>query len=132
MSFVDFVLSVLSSLVASVIFGFLTNTLISKSSNDSIVKIYTIFVSGVVFIVGLLFAYVANPNTIEAVSHVTEFSIFSIYNSGILIFIGFFVIFAIMTLIFLVIRQIELNNKSRDKKYHEYFRSVCKLKDSGE
>lgn len=132
MSLMDFILSIVSSLIASIIFGLFTNTLLGKSTTDTIVKIYAIYVSGAIFVTGVLFAYLTNTQLIELVSRTTDLAVLTIYNYSVIIFIGLFVLFALITLIFLFVRQIELNNKSRDKKYDQYMKNIYQTKQRGE
>ena len=132
MSLMDFILSIVSSLIASIIFGLFTNTLLGKSTTDTIVKIYAIYVSGAIFVTGVLFAYLTNTQLIELVSRTTDLAVMTIYNYSVIIFIGLFVLFALITLIFLFVRQIELTNKSIDKTYDQYLKSIRQIKQRGE
>lgn len=114
---IDFLIGIAASLVASFISGFFTTKLFGKNSSDVFLKIYTIYVSGSAFIISLLFAYMVNSNIIKMIADMTDVNIFTIYKYSSTLFVWMFSLFAIITVIFLIVRQMDVNSKEM-KKIH--------------
>lgn len=120
----DFIVSVLSSVVASFITGFCTNKLIGKDNSDINTKIYVIYVSLTAFLSSLMFAYMINKNIVNLISRMADVNVFTIYKYSSTAFVWIFLLFTIVTALFLIVRQLEITNKSLNKAYLRHFKNA--------
>ena len=128
----DFLIGVAASLFASFIAGFFTNKLFGKNCNDVILKIYTMYMCGCAFIASLMFAYIINSDIVKLIANMAEVNIFTIYKYTSTSFVWIFLQFTIVTIVFLVIRQIELNSKAIDKTQNNTLKMIEQANKRGE
>lgn len=128
----DFLIGVAASLFASFIVGFFTNKLFGKNCNDVILKIYTMYMCGCAFIASLMFAYIINSDIVKLIANMAEVNIFTIYKYTSTSFVWIFLQFTIVTIVFLVIRQIELNSKAIDKTQNNTLKMIEQANKRGE
>ncbi len=76
----DLCIGIASSLIASIILGFLGNKAISKQ-NSIILKIYVLFLSIVVFIVSAMISVILNKEFVDRISKMTEVNTLKFYSN---------------------------------------------------
>lgn len=131
--FLDLLVGIAASLIASFIFGFFTNRLFGKNNNDILLKIYMIYVSCSVFIVALMLSYITNSEIVNMIATMAEVNIFTIYKHSFMSFVWIALQLSLVTIAFLIIRLIELTTKSMertiksmDEAYYDYVKSMDK------
>lgn len=127
----DFIVSVLSSVVASFITGFSTNKLIGKDNSDISTKIYVIYVSLTAFISLLMFAYMINTNIVKLISKMANVNVFTIYKYSSTAFVWIFLFFTVFTIIFLILRKWKTNNSNNANAYSMHYENADKEEKCG-
>ena len=92
----DLLIGIISSLVASIIVGFIGNKAISKQSSI-ILKIYVLFLSAVAFVVCAIINVVLNERFVERMNLISEVNLLRFYQSCINSFVLVLVIITFMT-----------------------------------
>lgn len=130
--FVDFIIGVAASIVASVICGFFTKKVFGKNS-DVLTSIYIIYTSFSAFVFVILLAFVLSGNIQNAFATLTGQGAFTLLRYVSSLFWILFLNVTIVTITFIIVRQIELSQKSMDKARKEminYYNSLNKESDN--
>ena len=130
--FVDFIIGVAASIVASVICGFFTKKVLGKNS-DVLTSIYIIYTSFSAFVFVILLAFVLSGNIQNAFATLTGQGAFTLLRYVSSLFWILFLNVTIVTITFIIVRQIELSQKSMDKARKEminYYNSLNKESDN--
>lgn len=80
----DLIIGIIASLIASGILGFLGNKAISKHSNNTIMKIYVLFLSAFVFVICAALSMILNDNFLERILKMSETNILRFYHNCII------------------------------------------------
>ena len=114
MMIVDLLVGITASLIASGIVGFFGNKAISKH-NNTIMKIYVLFLSAFVFFVSAELSILLNDSILERVLKMNENTIVAFYRNSIFSLGGQFFVVAFVTGIVLLIEAIN-RSSTRDHK----------------
>ena len=93
---VDLIVGIVSSLIASMIVGFLGNKAISKQ-NSIILKIYVLFLSATAFVVSAIISIVLNKNLMQRITQMNEVNILRFYQSCVRSLLGVLLLVVLMT-----------------------------------
>ena len=111
---VDLIVGIASSLIASVIVGFLGNKAISKQ-NSIILKVYVLFLSVTVFVSGAIISIVLNKDFNERIAKISEVNLLRFYQNCINSFVFIIGIIAFVSLIIIGIEAYDRGAR-RDHK----------------
>ena len=114
----DFVIGICSSIVASLICGFLTKKTFGKN-NDVLTSIYSIYISFSVFVFIILLAFLLSDNIQSVIITWSGENVFTLIKYVSSLFWILFVNVTIVTLSFIIMRQVETTNKTMDKVYKD-------------
>lgn len=123
---VDFVLGVFASIVASIICGIFSHRVIGKNS-DILTSIYTIYISFSAFVFVILLTFLMSHDLLSVISTWSGTSVFNLIRYICMLFGTLFFNITIVTIIFIIIRQIELNAKSSSKAHQDYMKMLHEL-----
>ena len=110
----DFIVGICSSIVASLICGFFSKKAFGKST-DMLTTIYSIYIGFSVFVFSALLAFLLSENIQSVIISWSGENVFSLIRYATSLFWILFVNVTIVTIIFIIVRQIELSTKSMDK-----------------
>lgn len=113
--FIDFLLGIASSLIASIIVGFLGNLAVTKQ-NSIVLKIYVLFLATTVFVVSSITCIVLNDSFSERIMKISESNLLRFYNACIVSLIVVLFILAIPTVVIIVA---EISDKSAKREHKE-------------
>lgn len=125
---VDFIVSVSASVVSSIICGLLAKKAFGKN-NDVLTTIYSIYIAFSTFAFTILLAFVLSNNLSNAFATWSGQNAFTVLKYVSSLFWILFINVTIVTIIFLIVRQMELSQKSMDKARKEmmdYYNSLNK------
>ncbi len=128
----DFIVSVASSVVSSVICGLFAKKAFGKKA-DVLATIYSIYIAFSIFAFSILLAFVLSDSVSNAFITWSGQNVFTVIRYVSSLFWILFVNVTIVTIIFIIVRQIELNQKSIDKVHKEmvdYYNSLNKEGDN--
>ena len=128
----DFIVGVAASIVASIICGLLTQKVFGKS-NDVLTSIYTIYIAFSTFVFVIILAFMLSGNLQNAFASWSGQNAFTVLRYISSFFWILFVNVTIVTIIFIIVRQIELTQKSMDKARKgmmDYYNSLNKEGDN--
>ena len=128
----DFIVGVAASIVASIICGLLTKKVLGKS-NDVLTSIYTIYIAFSAFVFVIILAFMLSGNLQNAFASWSGKNAFTVLRYVSSFFWILFVNVTIVTIIFIIVRQIELTQKSMDKAHKgmmDYYNSLNKEDDN--
>ncbi len=132
----DFIVSVAASVVSSVICGFFAKKAFGKNS-DVLTTIYSIYIAFSTFAFSIVLAFVLNDSISNAFVTWSGQNIFTVIKYVSSLFWILFVSVTFVTIIFIIVRQIELslklNQKSENKAFKEtinYYNSLNKEGDN--
>ena len=111
---VDLIVGIASSLIASVIVGFLGNKAISKQ-NSIFLKVYVLFLSVTVFVSGAIISIVLNKDFNERIAKISEVNLLRFYQNCINSFVFIIGIIAFVSLIIIGIEAYDRGAR-RDHK----------------
>lgn len=114
MMIVDLIIGIIASLIASGIVGFLGNKAISKH-NNTIMKIYVLFLSAFVFFVCAELSILLNDSFLERILKMNENNMVVFYRYCIYIFGGQFMFVLFVTVAVLLIEAFD-RSANRDHK----------------
>lgn len=124
----DFVVGVIASIVASIICGLFAKKVFGKN-HDVLTSIYIIYVSFSAFVFVILLTFVLSGSLQEAFTTLSGQNAFTVLKYVTSLFWILFVNVTIVTIIFIIARQMELTQKSMDKLGKEmmnYYNSLNK------
>lgn len=124
----DFIVGVAASIVASIICGFFAKKVFGKS-NDVLTSIYTIYIAFSAFVFIILLTFILSESLQEAFVTLLGQNAFAVFKIVSALFLILFVNVSIVTIVFLIVRQMELTQKSMDKLRKEmmdYYNSLNK------
>ena len=128
----DFIVGVAASIVASIICGLLTKKVFGKS-NDALTSIYTIYIAFSAFVFVIILAFMLSGNLQNAFASWSGQNAFTVLRYVSSFFWILFVNVTIVTIIFIIVRQMELTQKSMDKARKgmmDYYNSLNKEDDN--
>ena len=128
----DFIVGVAASIVASTICGLLTKKVLGKS-NDVLTSIYTIYIAFSAFVFVIILAFMLSGNLQNAFASWSGQNAFTVLKYVSSLFWILFLNVTIVTIIFIIVRQIELTQKSMDKAHKgmmDYYNSLNKEGDN--
>ena len=128
----DFIVGVAASIVASIICGLLTKKVLGKS-NDVLTSIYTIYIAFSAFVFVIILAFMLSGNLQNAFASWSGQNAFTVLKYVSSLFWILFLNVTIVTIIFIIVRQIELTQKSMDKAHKgmmDYYNSLNKEDDN--
>ena len=128
----DFIVGVIASITASIICGFFTRKIFGKN-NDVLASIYTIYIAFSAFVFVILLTFMLSGNLQNAFANWSGQNAFTVLKYASSLFWILFVNVSIVTIIFLIVRQMELTQKSMDKAHKnmiEYYNSLNKEGDN--
>ena len=128
----DFIVGVAASIVASIIGGLLTKKVFGKS-NDVLTSIYTIYIAFSAFVFVILLAFMLSGNLQSAFASWSGQNAFTVLKYVSSLFWILFLNVTIVTIIFIIVRQMELTQKSMDKAHKgmmDYYNSLNKEGDN--
>ena len=114
MMIVDFIIGVIASIVASIICGFFTKWVFGKN-NDILTSIYTIYIAFSSFVFVILLTFLLSGDLQKTIASWTGQNVFTLIKLVLSHFWILFICVTLVTIIFLIIRQIEINTKNIDK-----------------
>lgn len=123
---VDFIVSVSASVVSSIICGLLAKKAFGKKS-DVLTTIYSIYISFSTFAFTILLAFVLSDSIRNAFTIWTGQTAFTVLKYVSSLFWILFINVTIVTILFIIVRQMELSQKSMDKARKEmmdYYNSL--------
>lgn len=111
---IDLIIGVVASIIASIICGWFSGKVFGKNK-DVLTSIYTVFISFSAFVFVALLTFVLSSNIQTAFINLSGQTAFSVlrYVSSLFLFLFFNV--TLVTIIFIIVRQMELTQKSMDK-----------------
>ena len=112
----DFIVGVVASITASIICGFFTRKIFGKN-NDVLTSIYTIYIAFSAFVFVILLTFMLSGNLQNAFANWSGQNAFTVLKYVSSLFWILFVNVSIVTIIFLIVRQMELTQKSMDKAH---------------
>ena len=125
---IDFIVSVAASVVSSIICGLFVKKAFGKNS-DVLTTIYSIYISFSTFAFSILLAFVLSDSLSTAFATWSGQNAFIVLKYVSSLFWVLFISVTIVTIIFIIVRQIELSQKSMDKSRKElmdYYNSLNK------
>lgn len=122
---IDFIIGIIASLIASAILGFLGNKAIAKHDDNTIMKIYVLFLSAFVFVVGATLSIILNSSFLERVMKMTEVNMLKFYHHCIYSFVW---LFGMVLFVTLVVLLIEAAHRSSIREHKEDMDRLKKLK----
>ena len=128
----NFIVGVASSIVASIIYGWLTKKVFGKS-NDVLTSIYTIYIAFSAFVFVILLTFMLSGNLQSAFASWSGQNAFTVLKYVSSLFWILFLNVTIVTIIFIIVRQMELTQKSMDKAHKgmmDYYNSLNKEGDN--
>ena len=128
----DFIVGVVASITASIICGFFTRKIFGKN-NDVLTSIYTIYIAFSAFVFVILLTFMLSGNLQNAFANWSGQNAFTVLKYVSSLFWILFVNVSIVTIIFLIVRQMELTQKSMDKAHKnmiDYYNSLNKEGDN--
>lgn len=128
----DFIVSVAASVVSSIICGLFAKKAFGKNS-DVLTTIYSVYISFSTFAFSILLAFVLSDNLSTAFATWSGQNAFTVLKYVSSLFWVLFISVTIVTIIFIIVRQIELSQKSMDKSRKElmdYYNSLNKERDN--
>ena len=128
----DFIVGVIASITASIICGFFTRKIFGKN-NDVLASIYTIYIAFSAFVFVILLTFMLSGNLQNAFANWSGQNAFTVLKYASSLFWILFVNVSIVTIIFLIVRQMELTQKSMDKAHKnmiDYYNSLNKEGDN--
>ena len=128
----DFIVGVIASITASIICGFFTRKIFGKN-NDVLTSIYTIYIAFSAFVFVILLTFMLSGNLQNAFANWSGQNAFTVLKYASSLFWILFVNVSIVTIIFLIVRQMELTQKSMDKAHKnmiDYYNSLNKEGDN--
>ena len=128
----DFIVGVIASITASIICGFFTRKIFGKN-NDVLTSIYTIYIAFSAFVFVILLTFMLSGNLQNAFANWSGQNAFTVLKYVSSLFWILFVNVSIVTIIFLIVRQMELTQKSMDKAHKnmiDYYNSLNKEGDN--
>jgi|GEM_PF-4883227 len=120
----DLIVGIASSLIASVIVGFLGNKAVSKQ-NSVILKAYVLFLSVTVFISGAIVSLILNKDFSERVAKISEANLLKFYQSCIHSFVLILGVVAFVTVMIIAIEAYDRGAR-RDHKENMDIRNYYK------
>lgn len=121
----DFIIGVIASIAASIICGFLSHKVVGKN-NDILSSIYTIYIGFSSFALVIILTFMLSSNIQNMLSTWSGTSVFNLVRYVTSLFWIIFVNVSIVTIVFIITRQMELNSKSTDQIYHSYMKYLQK------
>ena len=128
----DFIVGVAASIFASIICGLLTKKVFGKS-NDVLTSIYTIYISFSAFVFVIVLAFMLSGDLQNAFASWSGQNSFAVLKYTLSLFWILFLNVTIVTIVFLIVRQMELTQKSMDKVHKgmkDYYDSLNKEGDN--
>lgn len=125
MMIVDLIVGIIASLIASGIVGFLGNKAISKHSDNTIMKIYVLFLSAFAFIVCAMLSVILNDSFLERILKMNEANILKFYHNCINNFVW---LFGILFLVTIAVIIIEAFNRGANRDHKQDMDRYKKLK----
>lgn len=128
----DFIVSVAASVVSSGICGFFVKKAFGKSS-DVLTTIYSIYIAFSTFAFSILLAFVLSDSITNAFIVWSGQNAFTLIKYVSSLFLILFVNVTIATIVFIIVRQIELGQKNINKAHKEminYYNSLNKEGDN--
>ena len=125
MMIIDLIIGIIASLIASAIVGFLGNKAISKHSDNTIMKIYVLFLSAFVFVVCAMLSVILNDSFLERILKMNEANILKFYHNCINNFIW---LFGILLLVTTAVLLIEAFNRGSNRDHKQDMDRYKKLK----
>ena len=110
----DFIVGICASIVASLICGFFSKKAFGKST-DILTTFYSIYIGFSVFVFSALLVFLLSENIQSVIISWSGENVFSLIRYATSLFWILFVNVTIVTIIFIIVRQIELSTKSMDK-----------------
>lgn len=114
----DFIVSVSASVVSSIICGLFTKKAFGKNS-DVLITLYSIYISFSTFAFSILLAFVLSDSLSNAFATWSGQNAFTVLKYVSSLFWVLFINVTIVTIIFIIVRQMELTQKSMDKSRKE-------------
>lgn len=114
----DFIVGVVASIVASIISGLFAKKVFGKS-NDVLTSIYTIYIAFSAFVFVILLTFMLSGNLQDVFATLSGQNAFTVFKFALSLFWILFVSVTFVTIIFIIVRQIELSQKSMDKAHKE-------------
>ena len=112
---IDLIIGIIASLISSAILGYLGNKAISKHEDNTIMKVYVLFLSSFVFVVCSALSIILNNSFLERIMKMSETNILKFYHTCIYIFVWLFLVVLLVTIAVIIV---EAFNRSsiRDHK----------------
>ena len=110
----DFIVGVAASIVASIICGLFSKKVFGKKS-DVLTSIYSIYISFSTFVFGILLTFLLSNNIQDLFLKWSGENAFTMVKYLSSLFWILFVNVTVITIIFLIVRQMEISQKSIDK-----------------
>lgn len=111
---IDFLIGIAASIVASFICGFFTKKAFGKNS-DILTSIYAIFISFSVFAFSVLLCFMLSDPVKSIFEAFSGQNAYSLIRSAMMLFWILFVNVSVVTIVFIIVRQIELTGKAAEK-----------------
>lgn len=127
---IDFTVGVLASIVASIVCGFFSHKAMGKNG-DVLSSIYTIYIGFSAFVFVMLLAFLLSDNLQNALTTWSGTSLFNLIKYVTSLFWILFINVSIVTIIFIITRQIELNSKMMDQEHKSYMKMLRDSEMSG-
>ena len=124
----DFIVGIAASIVASIICGLFTKKLFGKN-NDVLTSIYTIYIAFSAFVFVIIFAFMLSENLQNVFAVWSGQNVFTVLRYVSSLFWILFVNVTLVTIIVIIVRQMELTQKSMDKSRKgmmDYYNSLNK------
>lgn len=120
---VDLIVGIAASLIASVIVGFLGNKAVSKN-NSITLKLYTLFLSIVVFICCSIITIVLNKDFGERIIQISEVNLLRFYNNCINTFVFIIGAVVFVTLIIIAIEAFDRGARRDHKENMDRYKAL--------
>ncbi len=120
----DLIIGIIASLIASAILGFLGNKAISKHNDNTIMKIYVLFLSAFVFVVCATLSIILNDSFLERVLKMTEANVLKFYHNCIYSLVWLFGAVLLLTIAVLLIESLERSSNREHKQNMDRFKKL--------
>lgn len=128
---IDFIVGVVASIVASIIYGLFVKKVFGKS-NDILTSIYTIYIAFSAFVFVILLTFMLNGSMQDAFVTLSGQNAFAVLKIVSMLFLVLFINVSFVTVIFIIVRQMELSQKSIGKVHKETINSINTLNKKGD
>ena len=119
----DLFIGIVSSVLSNIIVSFFSDKWFGKSK-DVLSSIYTIYIGFSSFVFILLFTFLMSDNIQKSFSTWAGTSVFTLIRYISSLFWILFINVTIVTIIFIVVRQIGLTHKASNKNYHDFMETL--------